>query len=348
VARVWAAMSGGVDSSVAAALLCEQGHEVTGVTMRLLDEDSPGGCCPSGSVRDAKRVCDHLGIPHYTLDMREAFQETVLDPFCDEYAAGRTPNPCVECNDSVKLRGLLDRALANGAELLATGHYARVTRGEDDSSWLESGADASKDQSYFLYRATPEQLARLVLPVGGMRKDDVRAAARERGIPTADRPESQEACFLAGSSAREYVRARRPDAFVAGEVRDDKGAVGRHDGAVGFTVGQRRGLSVAAGAPRYVTSVLPADGVVMVGAREDLRVRRVTADGVVWRGGDGPLRVTARARYRSAGTPATAHHDGEDLVVEFDSPVEAVAPGQALVCWVGPKVVGGGRIRGTG
>jgi tRNA-specific 2-thiouridylase len=348
VARVWAALSGGVDSSLAAALLVEAGHEVTGVTMRLLPEDVPGGCCPSGSVRDAKRVCDHLGVPHYTLDLREAFEDGVITPFCDEYAAGRTPNPCVECNDVVKLRELLRRALENGADLLATGHYARVTRDLAGEPWLESGADEAKDQSYFLYRATSDQLAHLVLPVGEMLKSDVRAAASERGLPTAGRPESQEACFLAGVRTREYVRERRRDAFVAGEVRDAGGRVlGHHDGAAGYTVGQRKGLAVTGAGPTYVLSTRPTEGVVVVGPRAGLQVSRIVADRVVWRGGSAPSRVTARARYRSPGTAATAHIQGQHLVVDLDSPVAAVAPGQALVCWEGTRVVGGGRIRET-
>jgi tRNA-specific 2-thiouridylase len=348
VARVWVALSGGVDSSVAAALLVEAGHDVTGVTMRLLPEDAPGGCCPSGSVRDAKRVCDHLGVPHYTLDLREAFEVGVTTPFCDEYAAGRTPNPCVECNDVVKLRELLRRALENGADLLATGHYARVTRDAAGECWLEAGADEAKDQSYFLYRATPDQLAHLAFPVGEMRKSEVRAAALERGLPTAGRPESQEACFLAGERARDYVRERRPHAFVAGEVRDTGGRVlGHHDGAAGYTVGQRRGLSVTGASPSYVLSTRPAEGVVIVGPREELSVSRVVADQVVWRGGTTPSRVTARTRYRSPGMPAIAHARGQDLAVEFDTALAAVAPGQALVCWEGTRVVGGGRIRET-
>jgi tRNA-specific 2-thiouridylase len=348
VARVWAALSGGVDSSVAAALLVDAGHEVTGVTMRLLPEDVPGGCCPSGSVRDAKRVCDRLGIPHYTLDLRDAFETGVTVPFCEEYAAGRTPNPCIECNDVVKLKELLRRAVENGADLLATGHYARVTRDAAGECWLESGADETKDQSYFLYRATADQLAHLVLPVGGMRKADVRAFASERGLPTAGSPESQEACFLAGERAREYVRGRRPEAFAAGEVRDAHGhVVGHHDGAVGYTVGQRKGLSVGGGTALYVLGTDIVEGVVIVGSREDLLVSRVVADQVAWRGGAGPLRVTARMRYRSSGTQATAHMHGTELVVDLDGPVPAVAPGQALVCWEGTRVLGGGRIRGS-
>jgi tRNA-specific 2-thiouridylase len=333
---------------VAAALLVDAGHDVTGVTMRLLSEDVPGGCCPSGSIRDAKRVCDHLGIPHYTLDFRDTFEAAVTTPFCDEYAAGRTPNPCIECNDVVKLGGLLRRALENGAELLATGHYARVTAGADGEPWLEAATDDAKDQSYFLYRATPGQLACLLVPVGEMSKSEVRAFASERGLPTAGSRESQEACFLAGERAREYVRERRPDAFVEGEMRDTAGRVlGRHDGAAGYTVGQRKGLSVGGGAPLYVLATDVAERAVIVGSREDLLVSRVVADHVVWRGGRGDMRVVARTRYRSPGTRATARLRGAELVVDLDSPVTAVAPGQALVCWEGTKVVGGGRIKET-
>jgi tRNA-specific 2-thiouridylase len=338
-------MSGGVDSSTAAALLVEEGHDVTGVTMRLLDEDAPGGCCPSGSIRDAKRVCDELGVSHYVLDLRSTFGTTVVERFCREYADGRTPNPCVDCNDRVKFHALLVRALTNGADFLATGHYARVELDADGVPWLARGLDPAKDQSYFLYRATEEQLRHLMFPVGEHTKAEVRAIASSRGLSTALRPESQEACFLAGTDARSFVRARLPDAFVPGPFVDAAGKrIGTHDGAVGFTVGQRRGTGLAGGDPLYVTGLRPSEGVVTVGAREDLSVRTIVADDVVWRAGAGRRAVSARVRYRAPEGSATAEVEGDRLVVEFEDPVWAVAPGQSVVCWEGTRVVGGGTV----
>lgn len=345
VASVWVAMSGGVDSSTAAALLVDAGHDVTGVTMRLLDEDAPGGCCPSGSIRDAKRVCAELGVRHYTLDLRSTFASTVVERFCREYADGRTPNPCVECNDRVKFHALLIRALTNGADFLATGHYARVETDADGRPWLARGTDPAKDQSYFLYRATGEQLRRLMFPVGEHTKSAVRAIALERGLPTASRAESQEACFLAGTDARSFVRTHLPDAFVPGPFVDAAGVIlGAHDGAVGFTVGQRRGTGLAGGDPHYVTGLRPSEGIVSVGRREDLAVRTIVADDVVWRA-DGEKRVvSARVRYRAPEGSATAEVVDGRLVVEFDAPVWAVAPGQSVVCWDGTRVLGGGTV----
>jgi tRNA-specific 2-thiouridylase len=344
MARVFVAMSGGVDSSVAAALLAQQGHDVVGVTMRLLDEDAPGGCCPSGSVRGAKRVCDTLGIPHYVWDMREAFEREVVGDFVHEYARGRTPNPCVVCNDRVKSDELLHRALAAGADLLATGHYARIVSGPDGPR-VARGLDAGKDQSYFLYRSMPEQLERMVFPVGEMRKDDVRALARALGLPSAEARESQEACFVPGGDVRSFLRRRLPDAFVAGDIVDRDGrVVGRHEGAAGYTVGQRHGLGGGAASRRYVTAVVPERATVAVGTREDLAVSELRACSPVWHGGTRPVRVEASVRYRGRVVPATARCADGELVVEFDRPVDAAAPGQAVVCWDGGIVIGGGVI----
>jgi tRNA-specific 2-thiouridylase len=346
MARVFVAMSGGVDSSVAAALLQQQGHDVTGVTMRLLaGESEADGCCSLDGVRSAKRVCDRLAIPHYTLEFSEVFEREVIEPYCDQYAAGRTPNPCIVCNDRVKFSELMRRVALQDAEFLATGHYARIETDAQGALWLTRGVDPGKDQSYFLYRMTPAQLARTLFPLGGMTKPQVRALARELGLPTAERPESQETCFVPDDDVRAFVRERRPDAFRPGDVVDLSGAVvGSHDGAPGFTVGQRRGLGLSGGERAFVTRIDVASDAVVVGSRASLAVDTVRARDAIWRGGPGAVAVTARTRYRGPETPATAELTEERLTVHFDGTVDAVAPGQAIVCYDGDRVVGGGVI----
>jgi tRNA-specific 2-thiouridylase len=317
--------------------------------MRLLaEEDSTDGCCSADGARSAKRVCDVLGIPHYTLAFADEFAREVIDPYCDEYAAGRTPNPCIVCNDRIKFSELMRRVALQGAERLATGHYARIVRDADHAPWLARGSDPAKDQSYFLYRMTPAQLERTVFPLGGMTKVRVRELAREFGLPTAERPESQETCFVPDGDVRGFVRERRPDAFRAGEVRDASGSViGTHDGAVGFTVGQRRGLGVSGGGRLFVSAVDVGTATVTVGEKTALAAGEVLADDVVWRGGLGPVRVTARVRYRGPEPAATAQFDGSRLVVRFDAPLDATAPGQAVVCYDEDRVLGGGVIGGV-
>ncbi len=345
MARVFVAMSGGVDSSVAAALLAEQGHDVTGVTMRLLaGRDDFGSCCSAEGVRAARRVCDGLGLPHYALEFSNEFEREVIEPYCDEYAAGRTPNPCIACNDRVKFSELMRRVALQGAESLATGHYARVVTDRAGVRRLARGFDTAKDQSYFLYRMTPAQLDRTLFPVGGLTKPEVREFARSFGLPTAERPESQETCFVPRDDVRAFVRGRRPDAFVAGEIRDAEGAVvGAHDGVPGYTIGQRRGLRVTGPARTFVTGIDAGSATVTVGSKGSLAVRTVVTSDVVWRGSR-EQRVTARVRYRGPETAATATLSGDRLVVRFDEAVDAPAPGQALVCWDGDIVVGGGVI----
>lgn len=345
MSRIFVAMSGGVDSSVAAALLVREGHDVTGVTMRLLaGETDTDGCCSLDGARSAKRVCDALDIAHYTLEFSDVFEREVVERYCDEYATGRTPNPCIVCNDRVKFSELMRRVALQGAELLATGHYARVVTDDGDTRWLARGLDPAKDQSYFLYRMTPAQLEHTVLPLGELTKPRVRALAREFGLPTAERPESQETCFVPGDDVRGFVRERRPEAFVPGAIVDETGApVGHHDGAPGVTIGQRRGLGLAHAPGRYVTGVDAVSATITVAPREELLVRRVTASDVVWRG-DGPVRVTARVRYRGVEAPASASVSGGVLTVAFDEPIERPAPGQSVVCYDGERVLGGGVV----
>lgn len=346
MSRVFVAMSGGVDSSVAAALLIEAGHEVTGVTMRLLaGADDTGSCCSLEGVRSAKRVCDVLGIAHYTLEFSKEFERDVVEPYCDEYAAGRTPNPCIACNDRVKFSELMRRVALQGGEYLATGHYARIVRDPAGVPWLTRGTDASKDQSYFLYRMTAQQLEHTLFPLGEWTKVDVRAKARELGLPAAERAESQETCFVPGDDVRAFVRARRPEAFRGGDIVDASGVVvGTHDGAPGFTVGQRRGLRLSGSERTFVTSVDPGRATVTVGPREALLATTVVATGAVWRGPD-DRSVTARVRYRGPEPAAVAAYADGVLRVRFDEPVEAPSPGQAIVCYDGDRVIGGGVIK---
>ncbi|TLM80313.1 MAG: tRNA 2-thiouridine(34) synthase MnmA [Actinobacteria bacterium] len=350
MARVWAAMSGGVDSSVAAALLVEQGHEVTGVTMRLLPDES--ACCGRDAARAARQVCDRLGIEHLTLDFRDAFEAGVVDPYCEDYAHGRTPNPCIDCNDRVKFAELLRRAALQDVDLLATGHYARVLADGSGGAWVGRGADVTRDQSYFLYRLRPEQLRRITFPVGGMLKDEVRAYAHKAGLPCADAPESREACFVPDGDVAAFVAARASAGgagAVPGPIEDAAGRVlGAHGGIAGFTVGQRKGLGLGGGEPRYVVRIEAERNAIVVGAEADLDVTEVVASDAVWNGAPpgGASALTARVRYRGAETPCTAAYDAADgrLTVTFAAPVRAVAPGQAVVCYAGETVVGGGTV----
>jgi len=346
MARVFVAMSGGVDSSVAAALLLEQGHDVTGVTMQLWpSSDDETGCCSVSAVRDARRVCDLLGIAHYTLNYRDAFEREVVSPFADEYAAGRTPNPCIVCNDRLKFSDLLAKVAAQGAEFLATGHYARIRTHVDGSRGLARGVDPEKDQSYFLYRLTAQQMAHTLFPLGELHKTEVRAFAERFGLPTARKAESQDTCFQTGGDHLGVVGERRPKALSPGEFVDMAGeVVGTHEGVARYTVGQRKGLGIGGlSEPLYVIAIDGRTNRVTVGPRSALRVASVQADRVVWTG-DSRQGVEACVRYRMQPQPATAEFDGSRLTVTFDSPLEGVAPGQSVVCYRGDEVVGGGVI----
>jgi tRNA-uridine 2-sulfurtransferase len=345
MSRVFVAMSGGVDSSVTAALLLEQGHDVTGVTMQLWpSSEDEGGCCSVSAVRDARRVCDLLGIPHYTLNYRDAFEREVVTPFAEEYAAGRTPNPCIVCNDRLKFSDLLAKVSAQGADFLATGHYARIVRDTEGIPWLTRAVDPTKDQSYFLYRLTRPQLERVLFPVGELHKTEVRAIALRFGLAVADKPDSQEVCFASAGEHAGVVRQRRPEALVPGDIVDESGAVlGRHDGIANYTVGQRKGLGIGGGEPRFVLAVDAASNRVVVGDRSRLLVSQLTAENIVWHG-SASEDVEAMIRYRMAGRRARAAVDADSLTVDFAEPVEGIAPGQAVVCYRGDTVLGGGMI----
>ena len=355
--RVLVAMSGGVDSSMAAALLAEAGHDVTGVHLKMADTPSglPGkGCCTLDDARDARRVADLLGIGFYVWDLAEPFRERVVEDFVAEYAAGRTPNPCVRCNERVKYTALLARARALGFDALATGHHVRLRRATDSGRWrMLRAADGGKDQTYVLYMATQDQLASTLWPVGEHRKADLRAMAAERGLVTAAKPDSHDICFIPSGDLGAFLRPRlgtRAGAFVG----PDGAVLGDHDGAYRFTVGQRRGLGLAGrDVPLYVTAI---DGdTVHVGPREHLEAAAVEAQRVSWVTGAPPSgpdagggRLTAQVRYRGAALPCELDPVGADRIrVTFpeDRPV-GVAPGQALVLYAGEECLGGGTIVG--
>lgn len=354
MARVAVAMSGGVDSAVAAALLVEQGHEVIGLTMNLWPDwlSSSNGatraCCGVSAIDDARAAAGVLGIRHYVLNLREAFEREVIGYFVDEYARGRTPNPCIACNQTVKFRILLDKVDGLGCDLLATGHYARVERNAAAGRFeLLRAVDPRKDQSYVLYGLTPAQLERLRLPIGGYAKPEVREMARRFGLPVADKPDSQEICFVPSGHYADLVAARRPDAARPGPILNQAGAVvGAHAGIGRYTVGQRRGLGVRGTGPHYVVDVDPARNTLIVGGPEALLRRYVLVDRVNWIvPPPPPEEVTVRVRHAAADVPARLLLDGDGRVaVEFETPQRAAAPGQAVAFYDGVRVLGGGII----
>lgn len=347
--RVLVAMSGGVDSSVAAALLVEQGHEVIGVTMRLAGSGSR--CCSLDDVEDAHRVARRLGIRFYVADYADDFRREVMEGFADAYLAGRTPIPCVACNGRFKFHRLLARARALGADAVATGHYARTERDPATGAVaLLRGADPAKDQSYFLFDLGPAQLAHARFPVGALDKAEVRARARALGLATADKPESMEICFVPDGDYAAVVEALRPGAAPGpGEVVDEAGrTLGRHPGVHRFTVGQRRGLDVALGRRVYVKALDAARNRVVVAPREGLAAGGARLSGTRWVAGappPAPVRAQVRVRHRHAGAGARVEPAPEGAAtIRFDAPVEAVTPGQAAVFYDGERVLGGGWI----
>jgi tRNA-specific 2-thiouridylase len=345
IKRVLVAMSGGVDSSFTAALLLQQGYPVEGVTMKL----SPGVCC---DIASAQSVCAHLSIPHRIVDMQREFEDRVVRGFIEEYRAGRTPNPCIRCNDVIKFQFLLAYARANGFELLATGHYARVDSDPASLRYrLRTGADADKDQSYFLYRLTQEQLAHVLFPLGGMFKRDVRRQAREMRLPAAERPESQDICFVPDNDYRAFLKEYAPDVLRRGEiVMADGSVVGEHEGVAFYTVGQRRGLGVSAGGRLYVVRIEPQKNRVVLGQRGDLETTSLIVSDPRFLPFDrleAPLSVGVKVRYRSVLQPATIRSaNGSRISVIFERPVAGVTPGQAAVFYDKDEVVGGGTIEG--
>ena len=346
-------MSGGVDSSVAAALMAQAGHDVIGLSMQLYDQSGGdvrfGSCCTIDDLHDARRVAARLGIPHYIVNFEEEFGDHVVSNFVKEYAAGRTPIPCVHCNGDLKFATLAARAQGLGAELVATGHYARVEKDDRTGTYLlKRGLDAAKDQSYFLFTLTQAQLAHASFPVGALDKHAVRNHARELGLPVADKPDSHEICFVPDGDHAAFVEGRGGGG-TGGVIRDLQGqAVGTHAGVHRFTVGQRKGLGLSSRVPLYVVGIDAGRETVTVGPRAALERRTVSASGVNWIAGSPPageIRVTAQIRHRHPEAPATAAaEDGDRVRLEFDLPQHAVAPGQALVMYDGEQVVGGGWI----
>jgi tRNA-specific 2-thiouridylase len=356
--RVAVAMSGGVDSSVAAALLVEQGYDVVGVMMRLWAEaPTPGGvegqnrCCAPQAVDDARCVAAQLGIPFYLVNYEEAFRACVVDYFVDEYSRGRTPNPCLACNQHIRFGRLLRQALALDAKCLATGHYARID-GNGEGYRLRMGLDRHKDQSYVLYMLGQEELQHVVFPVGGLTKPQVRRMARERGLPVADRDESMELCFVADDDYRRFLREHAPQAVQPGPILNTAGQeIGQHQGLPFYTVGQRRGLGIAAAEALYVLRLDVAHNALIVGPAGELGRQRLVAQRVRYVRGEPPphpVRVQAKIRYKATLTDArwTPLADGRARV-EFDLPLRDITPGQAVVAYQGDAVLGGGIIDRT-
>lgn len=358
--RIVVAMSGGVDSSVAAALLAEQGHEVVGVSMQLYDHGTTeadgtagfGSCCSLGDLNDARRVAAALAIPHYVVNLERQFSEHVVSNFIHEYTTGRTPLPCAHCNSDLKFATLAERALGFGATLVATGHYARVDRDETTGRHrLRRGLDPAKDQAYFLFSLTQEQLALASFPVGDRTKEDVRAYARARQLPVADKPDSQEICFVPDHDYATFVAERAPEAVADGVITDQTGrVVGRHQGLHRFTIGQRKGLGLrhsSTGGPMYVIELRPEASQVVVGPKSSLARTTLTASGVNWLEAvsSSGRRVTAQIRHRHQPSSATVRQvDTRRAEVTFDEPQLAITPGQAVVCYDGDVVVCGGWI----
>lgn len=355
--RIVVAMSGGVDSSVAAARLVDAGYDVIGVTLHLWDypddRSERGRCCAPEDQHDARRAADHLGIPHYTFDRREMFRSHVVEPFVDAYLEGRTPSPCVACNRSVKMRELFPLAERLGASFVATGHYARTERGEDEKTRLYRGKDRVKDQSYFLHMLREDELSRVVLPLGTSTKEEVRAEAFARRLPRADKGESQELCFVPGGGYGSFVAQRATEGRVRpGPIVDAEGReVGRHEGVHRFTIGQRKGIGVALGKPAFVVGIDAESATVRLGDEDALAATgAMLVDGAWSDDVSFPLEADVRVRARHEGERATIERvidpdTGRDaFVARFHTPVKAVSPGQIAVAYGGERVLGGAVI----
>ncbi|MDX1762861.1 MAG: tRNA 2-thiouridine(34) synthase MnmA [bacterium] len=351
-------MSGGVDSSVSAALLQDDGFDVIGATMKIWDEGRAGTlpdpriCCSLQAVEDALAVCDGLGIPYRLLEFGEFFKAAIVDNFCREYLKGRTPNPCIRCNTILKFDHFLAEARRLGCDFMATGHYARIDRDAAGKYVLKKGVDRTKDQSYFLYGVNQEVLGRLLFPVGDFTKDQVRQLARQYHLPVSQKLESQEICFIPDNDYAGFLKRRFPSAWQDGDIVDLQGrTIGKHRGYMHFTIGQRRGLSVAHAVPLYVVDIRPEQNVIVAGRKEDLLSQEARVVPMHWIAGEAPdlsKPVTAKIRYRHQGASAQVEQlqESRGCRVHFFEPQEAITPGQSLVLYDGEIVLGGGVIAG--
>jgi tRNA-specific 2-thiouridylase len=359
--KVVVAMSGGVDSSVAAALLKEKGHDVIGATMQLWPRarrehkgNGMAGCCGLDAIEDARKVAHKLGIPHYVLNFRDIFARKVIADFCQEYSRGRTPNPCIRCNQYIKFGALLERAREMDADFIATGHYARIERDEASGRYLlKKGVDSHKDQSYFLCQLTQEQLHYTLFPIGNFTKNKVREIASELGLPVAAKPGSQEICFVPDDDYPEFLKDYIPRAAEPGPILDEQGnTLGKHHGILCYTIGQRKGLGIAAEKPLYVTTIEPDRNAVVVGTREQIYSRELIASDLNWIAitrPEYPIKIKARVRYRHPEAEAVVTpSDNDEVYVKFTEPQLAITPGQAIVFYDGDTVVGGGTINRQG
>lgn len=354
--KVVVGMSGGVDSSVAAWLLKEQGYDVIGVTMQIWQDETldqqeeNGGCCGLSAVEDARRVAECLQIPYYVMNFKNEFKESVIDYFVQDYLEGKTPNPCIACNRFVKWESLLRRSMSIGANFIATGHYARIEKLPNGRYALRTSVTAEKDQTYALYNLTQDQLAHTRMPVGEFKKDQVRTMAKQLLLPVANKPDSQEICFIPDHDYARFIEESTGCPAREGDFVDQEGRVlGRHKGIIHYTVGQRKGLNLSLGRPVFVTEIRPETNEVVIGDSGDVFSNRLTCSHLNWMALDGlggaELRVTAKIRYSHKGAPCVIREIGEDLAeCLFDVPQRAITPGQAVVFYDGEYVVGGGTI----
>lgn len=356
--KVVVGMSGGVDSSVAAHLLKQEGYEVIGVTMQIWQEETvestsmEGGCCGLQAVEDARRVAQMLGIPYYVMNFRDIFKEKVIRYFTEEYLAGRTPNPCIACNRYVKWEALLKRSLEIGADYIATGHYARVERLLNGRYAIRNSVTATKDQTYALYNLTQEQLRHTLMPVGDYTKEEIRGIAQSIGLNVANKPDSMEICFVPDNDYAGFIARNTPADIAEGNFVDmNENVIGRHKGIIHYTVGQRKGLGIAMGHPVFVTEIRPESNEVVIGENKDILKKIVVCDNINYmseQSVDENKAYRAKIRYNHPGAACRLKQEGESLHVLFETPVRAVTPGQALVVYDGEFVAMGGTIIGSG